>query len=71
MEDRCKSVILEVTLPQFAPNAHPHSQAVRKVRLYYEDRNTIWLCIDDAYWAMSYLRDQLQLQTTTLDREGL
>jgi hypothetical protein len=34
----------------------------RMVRLLVENRVKLWLCRDDADWALKYLRDQLELK---------
>ena len=31
----------------------------RTVRLYCEDRKSLWICTKDAEWAVRYLREQL------------
>ena len=35
-------------------------EGARMVRLYCENRVKLWLCSEDADWALKYLRDQLK-----------
>ena len=48
-----------------APEAYPRDQTKRTVRLFCEDRKTLWLCVEDAEWAARYLRDQLDTKGVT------
>ena len=58
-QNHCKGKTLEVEMREFAPEAYPRDQTKRTVRLFCEDRKTLWLCVEDAEWAVKYLRDQL------------
>ena len=41
-------------------HCHPKCRQTRTIRIYCEDRRNVWLCSEDAEWAMRYLRDQLE-----------
>ena len=48
-------------MPERAPETGV-DEGERRVRLYCESRKTIWLCTEDATWALQYLRDQLTVK---------
>ena len=54
----CKGKIVEIEMPDRAPESGVNN-GNRLVRIFCEDRKTIWLCSEDANWAVAYLRDQL------------
>ena len=54
----CKHKVLQVSMPERAPETGI-DEGHRIVHLYCEDRKKIWLCSQDADWALEYLRDQL------------
>ena len=54
----CKNKVLEITMPERARESG-FDEGERVVRLYCECRSKIWLCSEDADWALKYLRDQL------------
>ena len=54
-----KSKIINVTLPERAP-ATGIDEGTRNVRIYCETKRKLWLCLDDADWALLYLKDQLE-----------
>ena len=56
--NHCKDKILELTMPERAPESGVNG-GNRIVRIFCEDRKTVWLCSEDADWAVTYLRDQL------------
>ena len=56
--NHCKNKVIEVAMPERAPQTGC-DEGLRMVRLYCEDRKTIWLCTKDADWALAYLRDQM------------
>ena len=56
-----KNKIIEVMMPQKAPETGIN-EGERVVRMYCESRKTIWLCTEDASWALQYLRDQLHVK---------
>ena len=58
--NHCRGKVLEIQMPAKAPEKHPKCTTTIPVRLYCEDRKTVWLCTEDAEWAMEYLRDQLE-----------
>ena len=53
-----KNKVIEVSMPQRAPETGI-DEGERMVRLYVENRMKVWLCTEDADWALAYLRDQL------------
>ena len=57
--NHCKNRVIEVAMPERAPQTGI-DEGTRMVRLYCENRLTIWLCTKDADWALAYLRDQMQ-----------
>ena len=58
--NHCKGNVLEIQMPEKAPDKHHNCTTTIPVRLYCEDRKTVWLCTTEAQWAMEYLRDQLE-----------
>ena len=63
--NHCKGKVLEIDMREKAPEACPRDKTKRTIRLFCENRMTIWLCIDDAEWAVKYLRDQLDAKGVT------
>ena len=47
-----KNKIIEVSMPQRAPETGL-DEGDRIVRIYCDNRKTIWLCVDDADWALT------------------
>ena len=60
-ENNVKGKIIAVSMPQRARETGI-DEGDRMVRLLVEDRVKLWLCRDDADWALTYLRDQLELK---------
>ena len=58
--NHCKGKVLEIQMPEKAPDKQHNCTTTIPVRLYCEDRKTVWLCTTEAQWAMEYLRDQLE-----------
>ena len=58
VSNNTKHKIIEVLMPKRAPETGL-DEGERLVRLYCESRQKIWLCIQEADWALQYLRDQL------------
>ena len=58
--NHCKGKVLKIQMPEKAPEKHPTCTTTIPVRLYCENRRTVWLCTEEAQWAMEYLRDQLE-----------
>ena len=50
--------VFTVQLPERAPESG-EDEGMRRVRLWCQDRRELFLCLEDAGWAMAYLRDQL------------
>ena len=61
-QNHCKGKIMEIEMPAKAPEMYPQCKEVRRVRVYCESCMTVWLSVDDAAWAIEYLRDQLQFK---------
>ena len=59
--NHCKNKILEVSMPERARETGV-DEGTRMVRIYCENRVKLWLCTEDADWALKYLRDQLKLK---------
>ena len=58
-KNHCKDKILEITMPERAPESGVNS-GNRTVRIFCDDRKTLWLFSEDANWAVAYLCDQLK-----------
>ena len=58
--NHCKGRVLKIQMREKAPETHPTCTTTIPVRLYCENRRTVWLCTEEAQWAMEYLRDQLE-----------
>ena len=57
--NKCKNTVIEVEMPERAPESGVDA-GVRRVKLLCSDRGSIWLCTEDAQWAVTYLRDQVE-----------
>ena len=51
-----------VKFPSTCPELDPNCETTRSVSLYVDNRNQIWLCIDDVDWAIRYLYGQHKLK---------
>ena len=60
-KNNVKGKIIAVSMPQRARETGI-DEGNRMVRLLVENRVKLWLCSDDADWALKYLRDQLELK---------
>ena len=60
-KNNVKGKIIAVSMPQRARETGI-DEGDRMVRLLVENRVKLWLCRDDADWALTYLRDQLELK---------
>ena len=60
-KNNVKGKIIAVSMPQRARETGI-DEGDRMVRLLVENRVKLWLCRDDADWALKYLRDQLELK---------
>ena len=56
--NKCKNTVIEVEMPERAPESGV-DEGVRMVKLFCYDRQSLWLCTEDAQWAVTYLRDQV------------
>merc|ERR1712187_227081 len=64
--NHARNTTISVAMPARCPEEDPGSTQVRSIRLYIENRKTIWLHIDDVEWAVRYLFVQNHLQGVPL-----
>ena len=57
-------------MPAQCPEENPNCTEVRKIRLYIEDRQQIWLDLEDVVWAVRYLYIQNLLNGGPADSRG-
>ena len=60
--NHARGTVHTVRMPARCPEEDPGCTDVREVRLYVQDRKTIWLHIDDVEWAVKYLFAQSELK---------
>ena len=64
--NHARNTTISVAMPARCPEEDPGCTQVRPIRLYIENRKTIWLHIDDVEWAVRYLFVQNHLQGVPL-----
>ena len=60
--NRLTNCIATVNVASRCPEIDPTCTQMRPVKLYINDRRTVWLSIDDVPWAIRYLHDQVHLE---------
>ena len=60
--NHARGTVQTVSMPVRCPEEDPGCKDFRKVRLYVQDRKTVWLHIDDVEWAVRFLFVQSQLK---------
>ena len=61
-----KHCIVMVNMATRCPEVDPKCTQMRPVKLFIEDRQKVWLSIDDVEWALTYLFTQNQLKGVPL-----
>ena len=59
LTNHCKGIVLDIEMPATAPEKDSTCTNKRIVRIFCEDRKTIWLASNDAGWTMKYIQHQL------------
>ena len=59
-QNKCKHAMVTVNLPSRPPELEPNCTSMRAVRLFIEDRQQVWLHVDDVAWAVEYLFHQVR-----------
>ena len=58
----CKNTVVTVSMPARGPEQDPTCTDVRRVKLFIEDRKTVWLHLNDVPWAVQFLYVQNMLK---------
>ena len=65
-KNHASKTIVTVDMPVRCPEEDPTGTERRKIKMYVEDRKSIWLHIKDVEWAVRYLYVQNQLKGVPL-----
>ena len=57
---RAMNTIVEVSMPEVCPMAHVEcDETIRKVKLWYRGKRSLWISQSDLEWALSYMRVEM------------
>ena len=68
--NRAKNCIVTVNMPSRCPEIDPNCKQMRPVKLFIENRLTVWLSLDDVPWAIKYFFQQNQLKGVPVVDDG-
>ena len=57
-----KHNIVTVNVPRDPPEIAPNCTQMRPIKLFIQDRKTLWLHVDDVAWAVEYLFAQVRFK---------
>ena len=69
-QNHASKKVVTLNMPAQCPEENANCTEVRKIRLYIEDRQQIWLDLEDVEWAVRYLYIQNLLKGVPLIPEG-